>query len=249
MKVGQKMIALVALWFLSGSAGAEEAHYSTVAPVIDGTPDAIWEKADWRAMDQLMAGTQPDALDFSGRYKLLWDENHLYLLAEIRDDVLYDSHPDPRDFYWDDDCLEIFIDEDASGGDHLHNHNAFAYHIALDGHVADMGAERADGTSEILLLDDHAVSRWQADTVQPSTYIWEVAIKLHDDNFDPARAENVPVTLMAGKKIGFMVAYCDNDGSKTREHFMGSHTIEPVDGDRNLGYKTASVFGSVTLVR
>ena len=41
--------------------------------------------------------------DFSGRFKLLWDEHYLYLMAEITDDILFDQHADPLKLYWDDD--------------------------------------------------------------------------------------------------------------------------------------------------
>ncbi len=227
---------------------ASDVHKSIVAPVIDGEMDTAWQLAEWHPMDNHIVGDVPGADDFSGRYKLLWDQNYLYVLAEITDDVLFDGHPDPREAYWDDDSLEIFIDEDASGGDHLNTHNAFAYHLALDGHVADMGAMRPDGTSEILLLDDHAVSRWKRRADNPKAILWEVAVKLFDDTFDPASSTNKALTLRSGKQIGFMLAYCDNDGSVEREHFMGSHAIEPVDGDKNLGYITADVFGRLTLV-
>jgi len=47
--------------------------------------------------------------------------------------------------------------------------------------------------------------------------------------------------------MSFMLAYCDNDGSDEREHFIGSHDIEPVNGDKNLCYIDASVFGSIRL--
>ena len=45
-----------------------------------------------------------------------------------------------------------------------------------------------------------------------------------------------------------MLSYCDNDGSPSRESFIGSHPIEPVDGDKNRGYIDASVFGELTLI-
>ena len=54
-------------------------------------------------------------------------------------------------------------------------------------------------------------------------------------------------SLTVGKIMGFMLAYCDNDGSDEREHFIGSHDIEPVNGDKNLGYIDARVFGSIRL--
>ncbi len=58
-----------------------------------------------------------------------------------------------------------------------------------------------------------------------------------------------PVKLFEGKKLGFMLAYCDNDGSKEREHFIGSTDIRAVKGDKNLGYKTADVFQRLQLVQ
>jgi hypothetical protein len=45
-----------------------------------------------------------------------------------------------------------------------------------------------------------------------------------------------------------MLAYCDNDGSKEREHFIGSHKISAVNGNKNLGYIDASVFGELNLI-
>jgi len=44
-----------------------------------------------------------------------------------------------------------------------------------------------------------------------------------------------------------MLVYGVNDGSEFREHFMGSHPVEPINGDKNLSYKDASVFGTLVL--
>ncbi|HNM25762.1 MAG TPA: sugar-binding protein, partial [Saprospiraceae bacterium] len=151
--VGFSMALLLALfvWFLRSpqqpptefSNAAPPVEVDQLAPygspVIDGKgDDAVWEMSEWLPLDQVWIGKDLSADDFNGRYKLAWDENNLYVLAEITDDTLIDIHPDGLDHYWDDDCLEIFIDEDASGGNHQYNYNAFAYHIALDGKVVDI---------------------------------------------------------------------------------------------------------------
>ena len=221
----------------------------TSAPVtIDGmASEAAWGNAQWHSLDKLMVGNMPEKHDFSGRYKLLWDENYLYLQAEIVDDVLIDNHPDPTKAYWDDDCLEVFIDEDASGGNHLESYNAFAYHIALDGNVADIGDKEND-KGGVVLLNNHVASRWTRAETSPFTITWEVAIKLYPDTFT-LNSPGEPIALTAGKIIGFMLAYCDNDGSETREHFVGSHEITPVNGDKNRGYIDASVFGKIKLIK
>ncbi len=238
---------------------ASLAACSTTAAQVDvvphaGTPITVdgqaleqaWESAEWRSLDKHMLGEYPEAADFSGRYKLLWDEQHLYLLAEITDDLLIDQYADPLFRYWDDDCLEIFLDEDASGGIHQYDYNAFAYHIALDNQAVDIGGQLEDGSPDFLLLNDHVDSNWMRQEQEPHTILWEVAVRIYDDSFEPGSASQ-PVTLTADKIMGFMLAYCDNDGSAEREHFLGSHEIEPVNGDKNLGYIDAGVFGKIRL--
>ena len=227
------------------------------APVIDGDPaDPAWERAEWRAIDQLMLGAPPGAEDFSGRYKLVWTEDHLYLLAEIVDDVLHDSRADPLLQYWEDDTLEVFIDEDRSGGDHLASYNAFAYHIALDNQAVDIGpwlseADRESGNFNRRLYPEHIHAAWKRSPEAPHVVVWEARITVFGDDYrDEAPEGEVsrPVRLFPGKKLGFMVAYCDADDSSGRQHFVGDVVIEPVNGDRNRGYIDASVFGEIRLV-
>ncbi|WP_299267413.1 sugar-binding protein [uncultured Psychrosphaera sp.] len=215
---------------------------------IDGKADeSVWQQATWYDMPHDMIGNVPTAEDFSGRFKLAWDKGQLYLLAEIVDDVLFDQYPNPLNLYWDDDCLEIFIDEDKSGGNHQFNFNAFAYHVALDNQAVDIGEQTADNQAPFILLNDHIESRWQRDSTVHKKLIWEVAIKIYDDSFKVGTTDAKPVELKTNKQMGFMLAYCDNDGSKQREHFMGSTKIEAVNGDKNLGYIDASVFSTLTL--
>jgi len=228
-------------------------------PIIDGNAvEKAWTKAEWRKLDKHILGDLPTADDFQGRYKLLWNKKKLFLLAEITDDVLNDTHANPLDSYWDDDCLEIFIDEDNSGGNHQFNYNAFAYHIALDNQAVDIGPFKSSedeqaGKVNFLTLNDHVTSVWKRSKESPNKLIWEVALSIYPDTFKESYERGdrkaKPVRLKAGKKMGFMLAYCDADSDKGREHFMGSHTIEPVNGDKNLGYITADVFGEIVLVR
>lgn len=208
--------------------------------VIDGQAnEAIWKTATWHPIDQLLLGEQPTKEDFSGKFALAWNEDRLFLIAEIVDDVLSDKHADPLDAYWDDDCLEIFIDEDNSGGEHLFSHNAFAYHLALDNQVVDMSTSQKPK-----LYNDHIKNVWKSGK---NSRIWEAEIKVFGENYQDDGKNNVPVRLSKNKTLGFMLAYCDNDNGKTREHFMGSEPIQGVD--KNLGYKTADVFGTIKLVK
>ena len=234
-----------ALIFACAPTIAYEAPLAETTPSIDGRAnDPAWHLAEWAPIDQIILGETPSAEDFQGRYKVVWTQNKLYLLAEITDDVIIDTHPDPLDSYWDDDTLEVFLDEDKSGGNHLASYNAFAYHIALDNQSVDFNSDGKPRT-----LNDHVTSSWKRSEESGNKIIWEAAISIYPDTFTDTDNKANPVKLHTGKKLGFMLAYCDSDGFSGREHFIGSHDIEPVNGDKNRGYIDASVFGTLTLVK
>lgn len=217
--------------------------YRTAEPiVIDGkADDAAWADAEWFAIDQVWIpyGAVMAPGDFEGRFKLTWDEDYLYILAEIVDDMLSDDHPNPLQNWWDDDCLEIFIDEDRSKGDHERNYNAFAYHVSLFYDVIDL---HTNG-SPINLKDNLVVIM---DTLENNTYIWEVALKNYSALFNPANPEASRVKLHHNKLMGFTLAYCDNDQTTGRENFIGSMVMAQAVANDN--YKTANYFGSLLLV-
>ena len=231
-----------------GFAGSDtthvEARSSYAAPFaaagirVDGlAEDTAWEAAEWRAINYKWLGPDYSEADFQGRFKVVWTEARIYLLVEIVDDILFDAHRDPLVQYWDDDCLEVFVDEDYSGGDHQYNHNAFAYHFSLDNQAIDIGTdEKARNYSH------HVESSWRQ---HDSALTWEVSISLYDDTYVDDAIDNEPVTLLAGKIIGLMVAYCDNDGSELRENFVGSESVP--SGPKDRGWIDAGLFGEVLL--
>ncbi|WP_411894539.1 DUF6265 family protein [Winogradskyella sp. A2] len=214
-----------------------EVKHTSKKPVIDGVADeAIWDNCQWLPLDQRWLGEAYSDVDFKGNYKLTWDEDALYLLAKIEDDKLIDIYEDPLKSWWDDDCLEVFIDEDNSGGEHQYNHNAFAYHIALDGNVVDMSTKK-----EGKLYNSHVQSKLKT---EGNTSIWEVKISLYKDTYNDD-GKNIPVKLHPNKNVGFALAYCDNDNSENRENFIGSVYVE---GDnKNRGWIDANIFGTLVL--
>jgi len=230
------------------SSQSQHVARATEAPIIDGlNNDPAWEKASWHQIDQAIIGELPKSDDFNGRYKMVWTKNKLYILAEIVDDILADRHAHPLDSYWNDDTFEILIDEDHSGGNHQKNYNAFAYHISLDNQTVDINS-----SGEPRLLNDHVQSNWKRATDDSNKIIWEVSMDIYPDTFKDQYAENEahtkPITLKEGKKMGLMIAYCDNDGGEERESFITSFDIPAVNGDKNLAYINASVFETITLI-
>jgi hypothetical protein len=230
------------------AADGDAAHYpgrteyaaplADMPPAVDGVADErIWEKPQWQNLTHRWLGPEYTPDDFQGRYKVVWSGNKLYMLAEFVDDVLYDGHRDPLVQYWNDDALEIFVDENFSGGDHQFNHNAFAYHVALDNQSIDVGTDRQPHN-----YSSHVDSVWKQHS---DRLIWEVAIDLYPDTYRDDADDNTLVKLHAGKIIGLMVAYCDNDGSEQRENFVGSE-FAPGE-DKNRGWIDAGLFGKLLL--
>ncbi|MEO1247280.1 MAG: sugar-binding protein [Pseudomonadota bacterium] len=243
-------LSLLVLAALPGPAASSAAHvegrseysapFAAVAPVIDGSADDdAWADAEWRAIDQRWLGPEFTPEDFSGRYKVVWTEDRIYLLGEFVDDILFDSHRDPLVQYWDDDCFEIFIDEDHSGGNHQFNHNAFAYHLSLDNRAVDIGTDR-----QARDYSHHVDSRWRQ---EGRHIVWEVAIDIYGDTYVDGSADNRPEKLEHGKIMGLMLAYCDNDGSDLRENFVGSETVP--SGPKDRGWIDAGLFGTLLLTK
>lgn len=241
-------LAPMLLTSLSGVVNADSAHYADrteyLAPratsplTIDGVADEdIWEEARWQELSRRWLGPEYSSTDFQGHYKVVWAKDKIYILAEFVDDILIDTHRDPLTQYWDDDCLEIFLDEDFSGGDHQFNHNAFAYHMSLDNQAIDIGT---DGQPRN--YSHHVESRWKQ---HGDKVVWELAIDIYSDDYVDGADDNARVTLSPGKVMGLMVAYCDNDGSELRENFIGSETV--ADGPKDRGWIDAGLFGSLVL--
>ena len=212
--------------------------YKTESPIaLDGkATENAWHRANWYALDQNWLGEAYTHEDFKGRYKVCWDEDQLYMLVEITDDTLYDNHEDPLKHYWDDDCLEVFVDQDNSGGLHQFSHNAFAYHIALDGNVVDLSPAR-----EPRLYNDHLSAKLIS---EGSQHTWELSLRLYGDSYMDD-GKNTAVKLSKDQKIGFAMAYCDNDSSSERENFIGSVFIP--GEDKNRAWIDADLFGTLLL--
>jgi hypothetical protein len=61
-----------------------EAQYTTVKPSIDGFADPIWDTANEGKMDQIVEGNATTA---NGTFKVLWDEEFLYLFIQVNDPI------------------------------------------------------------------------------------------------------------------------------------------------------------------
>jgi hypothetical protein len=250
---------------------------TTEAISFDGSADeAIWENSKWYYIDQVWIPYRAlmPAEDFSGRYKVAWSEesNVIYFYAETTDDAFVDGYvykSDPsNNNYPDYDILEIFIDEDKSGGKHVfddgsewgtNGENAFSYHYAIS--LPPNGE-----TSTTVVACDIAGTGWgsymipdYADHLENfivkkdgNTLSWEFSLKVYNDSYESGNPENSRVTLSTGKQIGLSLAYCDNDNPnespKTRDNFIGSDVGPDQQMDEwNDHWMNASVYGTLKL--
>ena len=245
-----KLLSIVTILLLFTQTGRGQHYYDDAftaqqadSYTIDGVGDEpFWEQCDWYDIEYVWIpyGTSMATGDFTGRVKFAWTEEKLLILAEIEDNVLSDTHENPQDNYWNDDCFEVFLDEDYSGGWHQTSYNAFAYHCAINEEdVIDSGDNDAPNVN----LKDHV--EFDLDTLDDTHYVWELAFTIYDDSFNESNAENTTVTLSQNKEMGIAVAYCDNDGGTQRENFIG--LIDVAAEHFNSAWQDASVFGKLTL--
>ena len=249
-----------------------KAPFAETAPIIDGIgDDPAWEKAEWKPINYVWLGggtasktnlTPPPEGTFSGRFKIVWTENRLYYLVEILDTFLVHGR-EPYTNPEEDDCLELFINSNGLGGNHVNNNIAIAYHMKLDEENA---MDYVSGQSNTLPFKNGYIKRnhhlnYKIGNLDlpnkksidgSNVYTWEVEMKVYpdtlpiDDNPDTSPAAE-PVKLTEGKIMGFAVAYCNAGTSNKREYFMGSINIE--GSDKNVAYQNASVFGKLYLAK
>ena len=226
---------------------------SGTAPIIDGEEnDICWQGVEWQPIDQIWMpyGGEMSREDFSGQYKVVWSEenNVLCFLVKTTDDVFvdgykYDRDPARGDFYYNYDLLEVFVDENRSGGAHVFDdentnaENAFAYHINV--------YSPADGksTTEFVACDiagknwgDHIIANYANHFTQfvmkknGNEYIWEFCLGVYNDSYKEEEPEKYRVKLTDKKEIGLSLAYCDNDdvdeNPKVRDNFIGSVYVD-----------------------
>ena len=232
-----------------------QAQHVKVLPIVDGVGnDLCWNEpgVEWKAIDQVWMpwkGTVPSSDDFTGKYKVVWNEteNLLFFLVDIIDDKFidgYDFASNGPSGYPNYDVVEIFIDENRSKGGHVFDNgtenaqNALSYHFSVNA--------PADGetTNEFTVEDLDGVNWGNSWVVNYAShfpdfsmkktgdnYVYEFSMKVYDDTYPTQKKDGSTATdkelarvvLSAGKIMGMSMAYCDNDlNDGKRDHFFGS---------------------------
>jgi hypothetical protein len=77
-------------------------------PVIDGKVDDVWNDAKAYKIANVMYEPPKSSDDLSADYKAMWDENNLYLLVDVTDDIL--KHDTSPEAWYESDSVEVYID-------------------------------------------------------------------------------------------------------------------------------------------
>lgn len=229
-----------------------KAFEALTIPTIDGKADDLcWENAQWQSIDAewIVWGQDMNPADFTGRYKTTWssETDRMYFLIEITDNVLVKGYKYPMNGYWDWDGIEIFFDEDASGGDHKLNQNAFAYHITYGNDDDAFEAMDLTANWEVVNYSNHLECIIENDA---GIYTWEISMIVYNEEFVPGNSNNPIEQLEVGRVSGLTLAYNDNDNPdeepKLRDNFIGSVAVP--QANFNDHWMNADWFGKVKLV-
>ncbi len=259
-------VMFFAISFAAGGSGLRVQDDTVKTPKLENVPtvdglsdDACWEGAKWQTIDQVWIdyGIPVESDDYTGRYKVAWSEteNVLYFVVEITDDIFIDGYEYPGGGYYNYDIVEVFIDEDKSGGLHAYEteeinaENAFSYHIVVD------APEDGEVNSEFVVCDIGAAGTMNYAGHFPelalrkngNQYTWEFSLAVYDDTYDHGDPEASRVTLTEDKIIGLSLAYCDNDAPDgIRDNFFGSVWV-PAE-EYNDHWMNADGYGTIELI-
>lgn len=73
----------------------------------------IFDLFAYNDIERVVVGSIDSAQDASGRFGLLWDDENLYFLADVTDDI---KNMKPGQSAWQNDSLELYLDMNNSGG-------------------------------------------------------------------------------------------------------------------------------------
>lgn len=88
-------------------------HRTTTPPIIDGVVDDVWDAAPWTSDFVDIEGAARPTPRFHTRAKMLWDDECLYLLAEMEEPHVCATLTERNSIIYHDNDFEVFIDPDG----------------------------------------------------------------------------------------------------------------------------------------
>ena len=89
--------------------------YTSKAPIIDGNiNDEAWQKTEWTRSFQDIEGDLKPKPYYDTKAKMLWDDNYLYIAAELKDEHVWSYLKNHDEVVFFDNDFEIFIDPSST---------------------------------------------------------------------------------------------------------------------------------------
>lgn len=152
-------------------------------PTIDGVADALWNNIPSQSLSKNVIGN-PSASDFSGSFKMAWDNTNLYLLINMTDNIPTVGNANG------DDVFEVYVDADNSKA---LSYDANDYQIVFTLGSTTVAETKHNATNGIVVASTKTTTSWIGEVAIPWT--------------------TIAVSPVAGKIIGIDVAADDYDGS------------------------------------
>jgi endo-1,4-beta-xylanase len=202
---------------LTKAPGVSQANYGTPKMDVENL-DPLWSSAN---SIETNVKVSDNSTNNTGKAKVrtLWDKDNLYVLAEVNDPVLSDKSPNP----WEQDSVEIFVDEDNAKGI---SYDANDSQLRIN-YKNILTANPEKSSSKV-----SSVTRTVYDESNPKVVKgYMIEEKIHFNN-----------TMQSGSAIGFDVQVNnDKDGSGTRG---SAYTWNDASGN---SYKDTSGYGVLRL--
>jgi hypothetical protein len=108
--------------------------YKTVSEIkIDGKADETsWQKASWSEYFEDIEGDKKPAPTYQTRFKMLWDEQNLYIMAELEEPNVWAYYETRDQIVFHENDFEIFIDPDRD------THNYFEFELNAQNTLFDL---------------------------------------------------------------------------------------------------------------
>ena len=186
--------------------------------VVDGMADDLWSESRQYKIGNVIYLPPSNDEDLSASYKAMWDEKNLYVLVDVTDDSL--KNDSDSDLWYQDDCVEVFVDADNSKSDSYGDNDA-QYHFDWDKNNPSMDRfehGKLDGIEFAMVTTEKG-------------YRTEIKFPWSTLGAEPS----------AGKKIGLDVHVNDDDDGGDRDSKL------TWKGKEDNAWQTPGVFGTAEL--
>ncbi len=182
--------------------------------VIDGLADDAWESVSAFEIDQWGEDNPiPDPTDFAARFKMLWDDDYLYFLCTLEDDILMGMADCEGVVDWEVDNIEFYWSPGNSYLDDMTELTQVRLSYANAGSenpVPDIKNGWSEGGFTLPDFINAAIDKGNY------TYTIEFSVDLAVSATAAGLEE-----LAIGDTVGSMINACDNDNEDARKHIGG----------------------------